>query len=102
MVGAIDFTNASMSALRQAVVRVDSLTAAGYRPVFTPIHQVDLDTGKMASTSRRRRNSGVTVWLLLSIPAPCSHDALPALFTRCEPDLWERFKMSEVGTPSFD
>ena len=37
--------SARMSSTRQAVMRGPSFTGLGYRPVFTPAHQVDLLTG---------------------------------------------------------
>src|SRR5438477_5769328 len=36
---------ARMSSIRHAVMRGPSFTGLGYRPVFTPAHQVDLLTG---------------------------------------------------------
>src|SRR3982074_1230271 len=37
--------SARMSSTRQAVMRGPSFTGLGYRPLFTPAHQVDLLTG---------------------------------------------------------
>ena len=47
--------SAEMSDSLQADARLDSFTGFGYRPLLTPAHHVDLETGNTFSTPSKRK-----------------------------------------------
>jgi hypothetical protein len=59
--------SAKMSEARQHVVRGPSFTAAGYRPLLTPAHQVERDTGISSRIRGRRRKPSALVDEFMSI-----------------------------------